>query len=67
MTNLITWLPGPIIPVVGVASWGLGILLDIALFMVLYLALPHDTPTGARFYPAQLAPVCSGRLPRKPS
>ena len=54
MTNLDTWLPGPIIPVVGVASWALGILLDIALFMVLYLALPHATSSWREILPGAI-------------
>jgi membrane protein len=41
ITNLPTWLPNPIIQIVGVTSWVLAIILDIALFMALYLMLPH--------------------------
>ena len=41
IANLLTRLPGPIIQIVGGASLVLAILLDVALFMVLYLMLPH--------------------------
>jgi membrane protein len=54
MTNLTTWLPAPIIPVVGVTSWALGILLDVVLFMVLYLALPHASPSWREILPGAI-------------
>jgi membrane protein len=41
IANLLTRLPGPIIQIVGSASLVLAVLLDVALFMVLYLMLPH--------------------------
>ena len=51
LANLVTWLPGPIVPVVGIASWALGILFDVALFMVLYLALPHAAASWREVLP----------------
>ena len=66
MSSLLIWLPVRIIPVVSALSLILAILLDVALFMVLYIMLPHELPPGARFYPVPLAPACFGKLPRKP-
>lgn len=41
ISNLLAWLPGQVTHIVGATSWALAILLDVALFMVLYLMLPH--------------------------
>ena len=41
MSNLLAWLPDQITQIVGATSWALAILVDVALFMVLYLVLPH--------------------------
>ena len=41
VSNLLTWLPDQIMQIVGGTSLVLAILLDVALFMMLYLMLPH--------------------------
>jgi membrane protein len=41
VTNLVTWLPEQILPIWGGISFIVAILLDIALFLVFYLMLPH--------------------------
>jgi hypothetical protein len=43
--NLRTWLPEQIIQIVAIISVVLAILLDVALFMVLYIVLPHGGST----------------------
>jgi len=40
--NFLTWLPAPVVQIVSVSSLVLAFLLDSALFMVLYLMLPHQ-------------------------
>jgi YihY family inner membrane protein len=65
VANLLTWLPDQIIPIMGGISFVVAILLDIALFMLLYILLHMEFPPGARFYPARLRRACSGNLPRK--
>ena len=45
LANLRTWLPNQIIPIGGGISFVVAILLDVALFMVLYLMLPHGAST----------------------
>jgi membrane protein len=45
LTNFRTWLPDQIIPIGDGMSFGIAILLDIALFMVLYIMLPHANAT----------------------
>ena len=41
IANLLTWLPDQIMQIVGGTSLVLAIMLDVALFMMLYLMLPH--------------------------
>ena len=41
IANLLTGLPDPIIPIVGGISFVAATLLDVALFMMRYLMLPH--------------------------
>jgi membrane protein len=41
ISNLLTWLPDKLIPVVGIGGLILAILLDVAFFMLVYLMLPH--------------------------
>ena len=54
MTSLLIWLPAQIVPVVSGLSLVLAILLDIALFMVLYILLPHGTSTWREILPGAI-------------
>ena len=54
IANLRTWLPDQIIPIGGGISWVLAILLDVALFMVLYMMLPHGTSTWREILPGAM-------------
>ena len=51
VAHLRTWLPAPIISMGGGVSWVLAILLDIALFMALYIMLPHGSSTWREILP----------------
>jgi membrane protein len=59
ITNLRTWLPDQFIPIGNSLSIALAILLDIALFMVLYIMLPHGTSTWWEILPGA---ICAGLL-----
>src|SRR3990172_113172 len=52
--NLLTWLPDQLIQIVRGASLALAILLDIALFMVLYLMLPHAASNWREILPGAI-------------
>jgi len=52
--NLLTWLPDQLIQIVRGASLALAILLDIALFMVLYLMLPHAASSWREILPGAI-------------
>jgi membrane protein len=55
ITKLLTRLPGPIIQIVGGAGLGLAILLNVILFMVLYLMLPHAASSWREILPGAIA------------
>ena len=55
ITKLLTRLPGPIIQIVGGAGLGLAILLNVILFMVLYLMLPHAASGWHEILPGAIA------------
>ena len=55
ITNLLTRLPGPIIQIVGGVGLGLAVLLNVALFMVLYLMLPHAASSWREILPGAIA------------
>jgi YihY family inner membrane protein len=65
IANLPAWLPNEIIPIEDGISSAVAILLDIALFMVLYLMLPHAISGWHKILPGAIVLVCSGNLPRK--
>jgi membrane protein len=54
IANLRTWLPDQIIPIVGTISFVAAILLDVTLFMVLYITLPHGTSTWREVLPGAI-------------
>jgi len=54
ITHLRTLLPAPIISIGGSVSLVLAVLLDVALFMVLYMIFPHGTSTWREILPGAL-------------
>jgi membrane protein len=54
VANLLPWLPAQIIPLGGSISFVIAILLDIALFMVLYILLPHGASTWREILPGAI-------------
>ena len=65
IANLLTWLPAPIIQIVGGASLVLAILLDVALFMVLYLMLPHAASSWREILPGAIGAGLLWELAKK--
>jgi membrane protein len=55
IANFFAWLPDQIIPIQEVVSLLLAILLDVALFMVLYLVLPHTASSWRELLPGAIA------------
>jgi membrane protein len=54
LAHLRTLLPAPIISMGGGAGWVLAILLDVALFMALYMILPHGISTWREILPGAM-------------
>ena len=54
IANLRTWLPDQIIPLGNGISFVLAILLDVALFMLLYIMLPHGASTWREILPGAM-------------
>lgn len=54
ITNLRTWLPTQILPLWGVIGFTVAILLDVALFMVLYSFLPRGSSTWREIFPGAI-------------
>jgi membrane protein len=65
MDILLTWLPVQMIPIMSGTSLVLAILSDIALFMVLYLMLPHGTSTWREILPGAIAAGLLWELAKK--
>lgn len=65
IAHLRTSLPDPIISMGGGVSWVLAILLDVALFMVLYIMLPHGASTWRVILPGALAAGLLWELAKK--
>jgi membrane protein len=65
ITNLRTWLPDQIIPIEGGISFVVAILLDIALFMVLYIMLPHGASTWREILPGAIGAGLLWELAKK--
>jgi membrane protein len=55
ITNLRTWLPAQILPLWGGVGFVVAILLDVALFMVLYIFLPRGSSTWREVFPGAIA------------
>ena len=65
IANLRTWLPDPIIPIGGGISLVVAILLDVALFMVLYIMLPHGASTWREILPGAIGAGLLWELAKK--
>jgi membrane protein len=65
MSNLLAWLPDQITQIVGATSWALAILLDVALFMVLYLILPHAASGWREILPGAMGAGLLWELAKK--
>ena len=65
IANLRTWLPGQIIPIAGGVSFVVAILLDVALFMLLYLLLPHGASSWREILPGAIGAGLLWELAKK--
>jgi membrane protein len=65
IANLRTWLPDPIIPIGGGISVVMAILLDVALFMMLYIMLPHGASTWREILPGAISAGLLWELAKK--
>jgi membrane protein len=65
IANLRTWLPDQIMPIAGGISIVLSILLDVALFMVLYIMLPHGASTWREIIPGAIGAGLLWELAKK--
>jgi membrane protein len=65
MANLRTWLPAQSIPIGNGISFVMAILLDVALFMVLYIMLPHGASTWRELLPGAIGAGLLWELAKK--
>jgi membrane protein len=65
LSNLITWVPEVILPLVGGISALMAILLDIILFLALYLILPHSAARWRELLPGASAAGLLWELAKK--
>jgi membrane protein len=65
IANLRTWLPSQIIPIAGGISFVVAVLLDFALFMVLYITLPHGASTWREILPGAIGAGLLWELAKK--
>ena len=65
IANLRTWFPNQIIPIGGGISFVLVIFLDVALFMVLYIMLPHGASTWREILPGAIGAGLLWELAKK--
>ena len=65
IANIRTWLPDPIIPIGGGISFVMAILLDVALFMLLYILLPHGASTWREILPGAIGAGLLWELAKK--
>ncbi len=65
IATLRAWLPEPIVPIGGTISFGVAILLDIALFMTLYTMLPHANSTWREILPGAIGAGLLWELAKK--
>ena len=65
IANLRAWLPDQIIPVSGILGFVAAVFLDIALFMLLYIVLPHGASTWREILPGALGAGLLWELAKK--
>ena len=65
IANLRTWLPDQTIPIAGGISIVLAIFLDVALFMLLYIMLPHGASTWREILPGAMGAGLLWELAKK--
>ncbi len=65
IANLRTWLPEQIVPIEDGISFVVTILIDVALFMVLYLLLPHGASTWREILPGAIGAGLLWELAKK--
>jgi len=65
IANLRTWLPDQIIPIGDGISFVVAILLDVTLFMVLYIMLPHGASTWREILPGAIGAGLLWELAKK--
>ncbi|HSQ26550.1 MAG TPA: YihY/virulence factor BrkB family protein [Anaerolineales bacterium] len=65
IANLRTWLPAPIIPIGDGISYVVAILLNVSLFMVLYMMLPHGDATWREILPGAMGAGLLWELAKK--
>ena len=65
LTDLNNWLPDPVIPIGGAISFGVAIFLDVALFMVLYIMLPHGASGWREILPGAIGAGLLWELAKK--
>lgn len=65
IANLRTWLPVQILPIGGSISFVVAALLDVALFMVLYIMLPHGASTWREILPGAIGAGLLWELAKK--
>ncbi len=65
ITNFNNWLPSQVIPIVGGFSYLVAIILDIALFMVLYIVLPHGSSSWREILPGAMGAGLLWELAKK--
>ena len=65
IANLLTWMPDPINQIIRRTSFVIVILLDIGLFMVVYLMLPHAGSSWRELFPGAIAAGLLWELAKK--
>lgn len=65
VSSLLAWLPDQVTQIVGATSWAVAILLDVALFMVLYLMLPHAASSWREILPGAMGAGLLWELAKK--
>jgi membrane protein len=65
IANLRTWLPDQLIPIGGALSIAVAILLDIALFMAIYIMLPHGASSWREVLPGAMGAGLLWELAKK--
>ncbi len=65
IANLRTWLPDPTVQIGGSISFVMAIMLDVALFMVLYILLPHGASTWHEILPGAIGAGLLWELAKK--